>query len=311
MSVGREVWGGKCELPSHLPAQAWAAFCSTGCWGASWGSQGHMHERHRHRCLCAVKAMHVLLLPDSANASLTFCPCQPSHAHHAAVGPLQSGSVFCCMLDAPFYLLNREFAHDTACTLCTCRYLIYVGECRGGVNGTDGFFDALKKVRGSQGSQGGRLKLGNGIAFSCRRVGMGMEGEMPPVQRAAHYSFCTPSLAPCYGSLPRACTEAHPTWPVFSAVLYGPYSSQHTASLPHVTGYNCAHLTECICAPHFSTSLGTTAHRRPVCRAGRRPRTHLDACLFRTVSLPHLAPACCMTCAGLGGGQDCALRPLS
>ena len=51
------------------------------------------------------------------------------------------------------------------------RHLIYVGECRGGVNGTDEFFDALKKVWGRE---GGKLKLRNGTGFSCRRVGMGL-----------------------------------------------------------------------------------------------------------------------------------------
>lgn len=42
---------------------------------------------------------------------------------------------------------EKKTEESVPLTGCTCRYLIYVGECRGGVNGTDEFFDALKKVR--------------------------------------------------------------------------------------------------------------------------------------------------------------------
>ena len=94
------------------------------------------------------------------------------------------------------------------------------------------------------------------------------------------------------------------------------YSSQHPASLPHLTGYNCAHLTGYTCAPHFSTSLGTPVHLTspphwvPLCTdglcaglGGGQGRTFMQCLPVAHQLTSHLAPACCR----LGGGQERAL----
>lgn len=122
--------------------------------------QGYARVFASGPCTCLA---HLLVLPALTRAS---CRCRP----------LFSLALYYCTSGVPYELLNREFAFDTAYTLCMCRYLIYVGECRGGVNGTDEFFDALKKVRGRE---GGKLKLGNGRGVTCRRVGMGLGGGCP------------------------------------------------------------------------------------------------------------------------------------